>query len=69
MDEEQMAIRCPNAKLLGRACLREHSFLINSRGVASVIPAQNRVVHGLLWTITDTDEKALDGYEGVRKTL
>jgi cation transport regulator ChaC len=31
--------------------------------------AQNRVVHGLLWTLTEADEKALDRYEGVSKNL
>jgi cation transport regulator ChaC len=65
MDEGQMALRCPKAKLVGRASLADHSFLINERGVASVAAAPNRVVHGLLWTISRTDEKALDRYEGV----
>jgi gamma-glutamylcyclotransferase (GGCT)/AIG2-like uncharacterized protein YtfP len=65
MDEGQMALRCPNAKLVGRASLADHSFLINERGVASVTAAPNRAVHGLLWTISSTDEKALDRYEGV----
>ena len=27
--------------------------------------AQNRAVHGLLWTIKPDDEQALDRYEGV----
>jgi len=69
MDERQMALRCPNAKLVGRASLADHSFLINERGVASVAVAPNRVVHGLLWTISRTDEKALDRYEGVADGL
>jgi gamma-glutamylcyclotransferase (GGCT)/AIG2-like uncharacterized protein YtfP len=64
MDEGQMVLRCPNAKLVSRASLADHSFLINERGVASVTAATNRVVHGLLWTIDHTDEKALDRFEG-----
>jgi gamma-glutamylcyclotransferase (GGCT)/AIG2-like uncharacterized protein YtfP len=65
MDKEQMASRCPGSQLVGRARLLAHSFLINERGVASVIPGQECVTHGLLWTITPADEKALDRYEGV----
>jgi cation transport regulator ChaC len=67
MDEGQMALRCQHAKLVGRASLADHSFLINDRGVASVAAAPNWVVHGLLWTISRTDEKALDQYEGVKR--
>ena len=69
MDERQMALRCPKAKLVGRAQLNGHSFLINQRGVASVVPVNKRVVHGLLWTITGGDEKSLDRYEGVANEL
>jgi gamma-glutamylcyclotransferase (GGCT)/AIG2-like uncharacterized protein YtfP len=69
MNEKQMASRCPGCKLIGRARLKGYSFLINERGVASVTVAPKRIVHGLLWTITDADEKALDRYEGVGRKL
>ena len=65
MDEKQMTFRCPGSQLVGRARLLAHSFLINERGVASVIPAQNGVTHGLLWALTPADEEALDRYEGM----
>ncbi len=61
--------RCPKAKLIGSARLPEHTLLINQRGYASITAAQNRVVHGLLWTLTEADEKTLDRYEGVSKGL
>jgi cation transport regulator ChaC len=67
MDADQMASRCPGSLFVGRARLLSHSFLINERGVASVMLAQDRVTHGLLWTITPPDEVALDGHEGVAK--
>ena len=67
MDEKQMTSRCPSAQLAGRARLLAHSFLINERGVASVIPEQECVTHGLLWTITPAGEKALDRYEGAAR--
>jgi gamma-glutamylcyclotransferase (GGCT)/AIG2-like uncharacterized protein YtfP len=65
MDERQMASRCNGSKLIGHAHLLGHAFLINERGVASVTPTPEKVVHGLLWTITKEDEKSLDKYEGV----
>jgi gamma-glutamylcyclotransferase (GGCT)/AIG2-like uncharacterized protein YtfP len=66
MNEGQMALRCPEAKLVGQASLADHSFLINERGVASLAPGPNRVVHGLLWTISREEQEVLDRYEGVK---
>lgn len=65
MDVQQMAMRCPDATVLGVAKLGAHKFLINTHGVATVVPAKNRVVHGVLWEISKRDEGSLDRYEGV----
>ena len=65
MDVRQMALRCPDAVILGSASLSAHAFLINTPGVATVIPASNQVVHGVLWEISPADEARLDRYEGV----
>lgn len=65
----QMAIRCPNASVVGVACLKGYKFLINSRRVGTVIPDQNHRVYGLLWDITPRDLLALDRYEDVKAGL
>ena len=65
MDVRQMAVRCPDAVVIERACLRGHNFLINTHGVATVIPAEEASVHGILWNISARDEASLDRYEGV----
>ena len=65
MDVRQMAFRCPDAVILGSASLPAHAFLINTRGFATVIPAPNQVVHGVLWEISPADKARLDRYEGV----
>ena len=65
MDRTQMHHRCPGAAVVGTARLREHRFLINRRGVASVVPAAARDVYGVLWDITQPHERALDNYEGI----
>ena len=65
MDVQQMAERCPDATVIGVAKLPGHEFLINTHGVATVIPAKRRAVHGVLWEISKRDESSLDRYEGV----
>ena len=66
MDEGQMADRCPNATLIGKAVLNNYRFVINSRGVATAIPVEGRRVYGLVWHITRDCESSLDEWEGVR---
>ena len=61
----QMINRCPAAALAGMAVLEGHRFLINSRGVATIIEDDLAKVYGILWNITDEDERSLDWYEGV----
>ena len=65
MDVQQMAVRCPDAVVVGTACLPGHRFLINTHGVATVVPSQGEVVYGVLWEISKADEASLDHYEGV----
>lgn len=67
MDETQMALRCGDSKLVGTATVTGYGFLINDRGVASIGAAPDRLVHGLLWRISEADEKRLDRCEGVAK--
>ncbi len=61
----QMRHRCPDAKPLGRARLPGWRWLIMSRGYASIAPDPAATVEGLLWVVTEPDERSLDEYEGV----
>jgi hypothetical protein len=58
----QMARRCPNAKVLGAAELEDYKLVF--RGVADIVPEKGAKTPVGLWSITPTDEKALDVYEG-----
>jgi gamma-glutamylcyclotransferase (GGCT)/AIG2-like uncharacterized protein YtfP len=58
----QMAIRCPNAKSLGKATLMGHEFRFARH--ADIIPDPEFVTHGVLWEITPDCELALDALEG-----
>jgi gamma-glutamylcyclotransferase (GGCT)/AIG2-like uncharacterized protein YtfP len=59
---EQMAVRCPTAVPLGKAILPGYRFEFNS--YATIVPDTDSQVDGVLWTITDADESALDLLEG-----
>lgn len=64
---EQMTFRCPRAKILGTATLENYELLFrgfHESAVATVEPKEGSSVPVLLWKTTDTDEKALDRYEG-----
>ena len=61
-NREEMAYRCPSAVALGKAVLPGYRFEFKS--FATIVPDSKEQVEGVLWTITDTDESALDMLEG-----
>lgn len=65
LDTKQMKLRCPTADLHGLARMMGYKFVINERGVASVVESSEHAVEGLLWKIFPHDECLLDWYEGV----
>ena len=61
-NRDEMAYRCPTAKPIGRAILPGYRFEFKS--FATIVPSSKEQVEGVLWTINDTDEQALDLLEG-----
>ena len=61
-NKEEMSYRCPSAVPLGKAVLPGYRFEFKS--FATIVPSPKDSVEGVLWTITDTDESALDLLEG-----
>lgn len=57
-----MAMRCPQARSLGAAVLPHYRF--EFKNFATVVPAMDEQVHGVLWEISDNCEKSLDRLEG-----
>lgn len=57
-----MAARCPAAKSLGGAFLRNYQFRF--AGPADVVPTNNNYVDGVLWEITPECLRSLDRLEG-----
>lgn len=69
LDRAGMARRCPGARPLGFAQLRDHRFFIMANGYASVRHEPGAVVHGLLWAVTEPHLAALDAYEEIDSGL
>lgn len=64
---EQMANRCPTAKVVGPSEIKDHKLTFrgpHAHAVATVEPCKGESVPVLMWQITPNDEKALDRYEG-----
>ena len=65
MDEEQMARRCPGARMVGICTLENTRFVLDSKGVGSIVPRFGSHVSGVIWCVTKRDIKSLDRFEGV----
>ncbi len=66
MDGDGLRRRCPRSRLLGRADLLRHRFVLMGRsGYASVRPDAAATVHGMLIDLDPADVAALDAYEDV----
>lgn len=62
LNMEQMQMRCPDAKPLGKLMLADWRLVF--RGVADIEPHKGGILPIGLWSITDKCELALDVYEG-----
>ena len=69
VNQEQMASRCNDALPVALAYVQNSKFVINSNGVATIIPAPGLVVGGVLCQISKSDGDELDIYEGVSSNL
>jgi len=64
---EQMANRCPTAKVVGPSKIKDYRLLFrgaHAGAVATIEPLKGDSVPVLVWEITLADEAALDRYEG-----
>jgi len=71
MNQAQMHERCPGAKLLGVAKLKDYMLAmtiyspIRLCGCADVIQSSGDSVCGLLYKLTNEEQKSMDSFEGV----
>jgi gamma-glutamylcyclotransferase len=59
---DEMSYRCPSAISMDKAIL--HGYRLEFKNYATIVPSPTDSVEGVLWTITESDESALDMLEG-----
>ena len=71
LDVNQMLQRCPGAIRIGAADLEDYRITFRGRfrdasrgGVANIEPRKGSRVPVGIWSVTESDERALDRYEG-----
>jgi hypothetical protein len=70
LNTEQMAYRCPNAKLVGISEMQGYELLFRgdkNRAYATIEPRIGKSVPVAIWEINTIDESHLDMYEGYPK--
>jgi adenine-specific DNA-methyltransferase len=60
-----MKERCPTHRIIGKGTLKDYRWIISKRGYANIVKSETDKVEGLIYEIAESDEKALDTYEGV----
>ena len=69
LSKDQMAIRCPESKYYASGTLSGYSWLINTRGYASIKPSESDFVLGEIFTLSQQDVDYLDIYESVEEGM
>tara|TARA_Y100000588_G_scaffold333601_1_gene372594 strand:- start:218 stop:658 length:441 start_codon:yes stop_codon:yes gene_type:complete len=65
MNLDQMAMRCPGARLLGLVRKPGWRYVVNGRGYVTALDDPDTETLGCLWELSDEHWGALDRYEGV----
>lgn len=65
MDRERMKNRCSSAKVISWAEISNYKFILNSRGVATIVPVKDSKVYGVVYEIDQKCLESLNIHEGV----
>ena len=63
----QMRIRCPHARVIGTAVINDYELLFKGSRTGAYLtiePKEGGEVPVAVWEVTESDEAALDRYEG-----
>lgn len=63
----QMRMRCPGARIIGTSVIEDYQLLFKGSKTGSYLtiePMEGAEVPVVIWEVTETDEKALNRYEG-----
>jgi hypothetical protein len=65
MDESVIRERCPDPVFITTAQILSRRFIVNSDGLASIVPRRDYAVHGIIWEVHDVAMTCLDIRLGV----
>jgi len=60
-----MQERCPDYQTVGVGVLKGYRWIISARGYANIVKSKSDEVYGIVYKISESDERSLDRYEGV----
>ena len=66
-NRNSMAFRCPDAKYIGKSKLENYRLAFKgteNNSYLTVIPDENSTIDVMIWAVSDSNETALDRYEG-----
>jgi gamma-glutamylcyclotransferase (GGCT)/AIG2-like uncharacterized protein YtfP len=61
-----MKDRCPDHRVIGNGVLKGYRWIISTRGYANIVKSKTDEVHGVIYEISESDERSLDCWEGVQ---
>jgi gamma-glutamylcyclotransferase (GGCT)/AIG2-like uncharacterized protein YtfP len=61
-----MKDRCPDHRVIGNGVLKGYRWIISTRGYANIVKSETDEVHGVIYEISESDERSLDCWEGVQ---
>ena len=67
LNVRQMRMRCPSARIIGTSTLRDYELIFKGSKTGSYLTiekCEGGMVPVVVWEVTESDEKALDRYEG-----
>ncbi|HHT9106064.1 MAG TPA: gamma-glutamylcyclotransferase family protein [Candidatus Wujingus californicus] len=63
---EQLKERCPEHHVISKGILKGYRWIISTRGYVNIVKSKTDEVHGVIYKISESDERSLDCCEGVQ---
>lgn len=58
-----MEDRCPDHRAIGQGVLKGYRWIITTKGYANIVKSEKDEVYGVVYEISDSDERSLDNWE------
>ena len=66
-NHELMASRCPDAEFIAKTTIKNYRLEFHgneNNSYLTIVPVENSEIETAVWAISETDESALDAYDG-----